>query len=201
MCAAIAFTRSSSALSTAVPDAGNASTSSRLAIATPSIPPTRSVWERPTVVTTPMSGRATSHSRAISPNPRIPISNTSTSVSSGALRIVTGRPCSLLKLRSFAVVRRVAAHAAAMKSFVDVLPTLPVTPTTRAVARRRAHRASAINAAAVSATLIASAVTADVGGFAREERDGSGGARLTDEVVAVAFGDDRYEQLSHPGRS
>ena len=79
-------------------------------------------------VTTPMSGRATSHSRVISPNPRIPISNTSTSVSSGALRIVTGRPCSLLKLRSFAVVRRVAAHAAAMRSFVDVLPTLPVTP-------------------------------------------------------------------------
>ena len=57
----------------------------------------------PTVVTTPMSGRATSHSALISPNPRIPISNTSTSVSSGALRIVTGRPCSLLKLRTFAV--------------------------------------------------------------------------------------------------
>ncbi len=102
-----------------------------------------------------MSGPATSHSRVISPNPRIPISNTSTSVSSGASRIVTGRPCSLLKLRSLAVVRRVAAHAAAMKSFVDVLPTLPVTPTTRAADRRRAQRASAINAAAVSATSIA----------------------------------------------
>ena len=47
----------------------------------------------------PIVGRPTSHSRRISPNPRIPISSTSTSVSSGAPRIVTGRPCSLLKLR------------------------------------------------------------------------------------------------------
>ena len=89
---AIAATRGSSALSTAVPDAGSASTSSPLAVATPSIPPTSSVCASPTTVTTPMSGRPTSHSRLIWPNPRIPISSTSTSVSSGALRIVTGRP-------------------------------------------------------------------------------------------------------------
>ena len=151
----MAATRSSSALSTAVPDAGSASTSSPLAIATPSRPPSRSVCACPTTVTTPMSGRATSHNLLISPNPRIPISTTKTSVSSGASRMVTGSPCSLLKLRSLARVRRWVPHAAATMSLVVVLPTLPVTPTTRASRRGLAHCARASNAWAVSATSIA----------------------------------------------
>ena len=70
------------------------------------------------------------HSAAISPKPRMPISSTITSVSSGVLRIVVGRPCSLLKLRSFAAVRRLAASAAHARSLVLVLPTDPVMPIT-----------------------------------------------------------------------
>ena len=154
VCFAMAATRASSALRMAVPDFGSAATNSCFAFATPSIPPTRSVCEWPTAVTTPMSGRATSHREVISPNPRIPISSTSTSVSSGALRIVIGKPCSLLKLRSFAVVLRSAEHAAEIRSFVDVLPTLPVTPTTVVSSCCRAQPARRINESAVSATSI-----------------------------------------------
>ena len=60
----------------------------------------------------------------------MPISSTITSVSSGLSRMVTGRPCSLLKLRGLAAVRRVLASAAASRSLVEVLPTDPVMPTT-----------------------------------------------------------------------
>jgi len=125
----IAATRGSSALSTAVPDEGSACTSSAFARATPSMPPTRSLCASATRVTTPMVGRAMSHSSRISPKPRMPISNTITSVSAGALSNVVGRPCSLLKLRSFAHVRRLAPSAAHARSLVDVLPTDPVMPT------------------------------------------------------------------------
>jgi D-alanine--D-alanine ligase len=58
----------------------------------------------------------------------------------------------LLKLRSLAVTRRVAPSDAAMKSFVVVFPTLPVTATTGTSSRRRPHAPSASRAAAVSAT-------------------------------------------------
>ena len=150
--AAIAATRSSSALRMAVPVAGRASTNSPFARATPSMPPTRSVCDGATDVTTPMSGRPTAQSRVISPKPRMPISRTSTSVSAGAARIVTGRPCSLLKLRSFAATRRPAPTAASTRSLVLVLPTLPVIPTTVAVSWSRAHAANAISATPVSAT-------------------------------------------------
>ena len=102
-----------------------------------------------------MSGRATSQSRLMCPKPRIPISRINTSVSSGAFKIVIGSPWSLLKLRSFAVVRRPAPQATAIRSFVEVLPTLPVIPTTRASRRRRAQPARASRASAVSATSIA----------------------------------------------
>jgi len=82
----------------------------------------------------------------------MPISSTITSVSSGLSRMVTGRPCSLLKLRGLAAVRRVPASAAASRSLVEVLPTDPVMPTTLSGRRERAHRPSAISAAAVSST-------------------------------------------------
>ena len=156
VCAAIATTRSSSALSTAVRRRGQRLDELALGDAPPrrSHRPVRCGNGRPSV-TTPMSGRATSHSRAISPNPRIPISSTSTSVSSGAFRIVTGRPCSLLKLRTLAVVRA-SRPRRGDRSFVDVLPTLPVTPTTRAGrSATRPQRPSVISAADVSATSIA----------------------------------------------
>ena len=57
----------SSAFSTATPSGGSASISSRLAAATPSIESKNSTCAYPTLVTTPMSGRAISASRAISP--------------------------------------------------------------------------------------------------------------------------------------
>jgi hypothetical protein len=152
---AMVATARSSALRIAVPPAGRASTNSPFARATPSSPPTRSVCAAATPVTTPMSGRATAQRRAISPSPRMPNSTTSTSVSSGAATIVTGSPCSLLKLRSLAATRRSAATAAATRSLVLVLPTLPVIPTTVAGRRVRAQLASAMSASPVSATPIA----------------------------------------------
>ncbi len=69
--------------------------------------------------------------------------------------MVTGRPCSLLKLRALAVTRRVGASAAAIRSLVVVFPTLPVIPTTGMSNRRRAQAASVMRAAAVSSTTIA----------------------------------------------
>ncbi len=122
-------------------------------------------------------------------------------MSSGAPRIVTGSPCSLLKLRSLAVVRRPAPHAAAMRSFVDVLPTLPVTPTTGASSRRRAHRARAISACAVSATSIAVPSRRNGSGSLVRWSCGTALAGGPDELVAVAFGDDRDEQLAGRGRA
>ena len=181
-----------------MPDGGSASTSSRLARATPSIPPTRSVWAPATDVTTPIVGAATPQSRAISPKPRMPISTTSTSTSSGAPRIVTGSPCSLLKLRSLAVTRRVAPSAAATRSFVLVLPTLPVMPTTGTSSCRRAHAASSINAVAVfvddDRRAALRRACGEVGG-------GAGDARGVDEIVPVALGDERHEQLAGPQRA
>ncbi|CAB5069056.1 unannotated protein [freshwater metagenome] len=149
---AIARTRSSSALSTAQPDAGRLSTSSALARATPSIPPRRSVWAAATRVTTPTVGRATVQSRAISPSPRIPISSTSASLSSGALRTVAGSPQSLFRLFSLAAVRQRAPSTSRARSFTLVLPTEPVMPTTRSGKRDRPHAPRSRSARVVSAT-------------------------------------------------
>ena len=95
------------------------------------------------------------HKRAISPKPRMPISSTSASVSSGEFKMVTGSPVSLLKLFSFADVRSPALNAARARSLVLVLPTDPVIPITCAVSRCRPHAARLSNAAAVSATTTA----------------------------------------------
>ena len=153
----IARTRSSSAFRIANPCGGNASTSSPLARATPSSPPTNSVCASPTRVTTPIDGRAMRQRSAICPNPRMPISNTNARVSAGALTMVTGRPCSLLKLRTFAVVVMALLSATAMRSLVDVLPTEPVTPITTVDAgnRVRTHPPVSISASAVSRTRMA----------------------------------------------
>ena len=84
-----------------------------------------------TAVTTAMVGRAMSHSQAMWPAPRAPISMTATSVSSWALTRVRGTPSSLLKLFSLAVTTWRRPRAAAVRSLVEVLPTEPVMPTTR----------------------------------------------------------------------
>ena len=59
---------------TAVPPAGSAATISAFALATFSTVPSSSRWTGPMLVITPTSGRATSHSSAIWPSPRMPIS-------------------------------------------------------------------------------------------------------------------------------
>ncbi len=58
--------------------------------------PSSSRCTGPTLVMTPISGSAISHSSAIWPTPRIAISSTRTSVPGGAPRIVSGRPISVL---------------------------------------------------------------------------------------------------------
>ena len=112
---------------------------------------------------------------------------------------VTGRPCSLLKLRSFAVTRRPAATAARTRSFVDVLPTLPVMPTTVASSRPRAHVASAISAARGVGDLDDRDRRVDRAGGERRRRAACGGRG--DEVVAVARGDEGHEQLARAQRA
>ena len=117
-------------------------------------------------------------------------------MSSAAPSTVTGNPCSLLKLRALAATRRVAPIAAAARSLVLVLPTLPVMPTTGAPRRRTAQAASVINASPVSSTAIAGIVTAGSGGPCRQVGAGPGVGRRRDEVVTVTVGDDRHEQLT-----
>ena len=79
-----------------MPPTGSDATTSAFAWATFSIVPSSSRCTGPMLVTTPTSGRATAHSSAICPSPRMPISQTTTSVS-GSIRVsVSGRPTSLL---------------------------------------------------------------------------------------------------------
>ena len=85
----------------------------------------------------------------------MPISSTSTSVRSGVLSSVVGKPCSLLKLRSFAHVGRPAASAAHARSFVEVFPTEPVTAMTGPANDDRCTAASAISPRKVSGTSMA----------------------------------------------
>ena len=93
---AIPRTRGSSAVSTAVPSAGSASTSSPFATAMPSALPNSPRWAEPTLRTTPTCGRATPHRRAMWPGPREPISSTRKRVSRSAASTVSGSPMSLL---------------------------------------------------------------------------------------------------------
>ena len=78
--------RSGSSGTIAVPPAGSAATTSAFACATFSTVPSSSRCTGPMLVITPMSGRAIAHSSAIWPSPRIPISQTTTSVS-GSIRV------------------------------------------------------------------------------------------------------------------
>ena len=75
---------------------------SAFAAAIASTVPSSSTWTGPTLVITATSGSAIAHSSAICPGPRIPISSTSTSVSSGAERAASGRPISVLKFSGLA---------------------------------------------------------------------------------------------------
>ena len=199
--AAMATTRSSSPLSTAVPSGGNARTSSALARATPSIPPTRSVCDGATLVTTPMVGRATAASRAISPNPRIPISSTSTSVSSGAPSTVTGRPCSLLNDAIVGGDASLRSHGRGNKILGRCLPDAARDADdgrsqSTARPRRQIHQGRRR-----IGDLDRRYPDHRVGGSNRQVRAGTGGNGARDEVVAVTLGDDRHEQLTRRSSS
>ncbi len=74
---AIRRTRSSSALRTAVPSGGSASTSRPFSVSIASIEPIRARWTGWTAVTTPIRGRPIRTRSAISPSTYIPISRTS----------------------------------------------------------------------------------------------------------------------------
>ena len=65
------------------------------------------------------------------------------------------------RTRTLAAVGQVVAATDARRSLSDVLPTLPVTPTTRSPRRERARRPIAVRADAVSATR--TAVAASIG--------------------------------------
>src|SRR4051812_4791618 len=129
--------------------------SSPFARATPARSPTSSRWTGPISVITPTSGSAIRASSSICPNPRMPISSTSTSVPSGAASTASGRPISVLKFAGFATTRRCGASSAAISCFVDVLPTEPVTPITSASSSRRqavASRCSAVSGSSATST-------------------------------------------------
>ena len=149
---------SGSSGTTAVPPAGSEATTSAFASATRSTVPSSSRCTGPMLVITPTSGRAIAHSSAIWPSPRMPISQTTTSVS-GSIRVsVSGRPISLLCPSSAATVRACGRQSAARMSFVEVLPVEPVMPTTRAELRARTAPPSAASAAnASSGTSVAAA--------------------------------------------
>ena len=153
---------SGSSGTTAAPPWGSEATTSALASATFSTVPRSSRCTGPMLVITPMSGLAIAHSSAIWPIPRMPISQTTTSVS-GSIRVsVSGRPISLLCPPSAATVFACGRHIAARMSFVDVLPVEPVMPTTRAELRpRTALPRAAIPANASSGTSVAAAPRAN----------------------------------------
>ncbi len=92
--------------------------------------PSCSIWETPILVITAHSGRATRTILAISPGILIPISITAISCLSERRHIMRGRPTWLFIFPSVFRVQNPVDSAIATISFVVVLPTLPVTPTT-----------------------------------------------------------------------
>ena len=100
----MAATRSSPALSTAVPSGPSASTSSPFAWAIASREPNSPRWAVPTFSTAATSGGAIRHSSAMCPMPRAPISTTRYSVSAVQRSTVSGTPSSLLRLPAVATV-------------------------------------------------------------------------------------------------
>mmetsp|Transcript_72819 Transcript_72819/g.122014 ORF Transcript_72819/g.122014 Transcript_72819/m.122014 type:complete len:203 (+) Transcript_72819:1506-2114(+) len=107
-----------------------------------------------TAVTTATVGRASPVSTRICPALSIPISMTACSVSRGMRARVRGTPIWLFRLPSVACVLPTTARPCASMAFVVVLPTDPVTPMTRAVARSRPRAATArpFSACSVSCT-------------------------------------------------
>ena len=93
--------------------------------------------DTPMFVITAYCGRATAARRAISPKSLMPISTTAASCSGRRRNIVSGSPIWLFWLPSVFMVRKQEERARATISFVVVLPTLPVMPTTGIEKRER----------------------------------------------------------------
>ena len=115
----------------------------------------------PMFVITPTSGSQIAVSSAICPKPRIASSSTSTSVPAGAASSSSGSPISVLKFaRGWRPRAGAGRSARAIRSFVDVLPTEPVTrdharaelpPPARGPARRSAASGSSAASTAPAA--------------------------------------------------
>jgi hypothetical protein len=126
----MAATAGSSAFSTATPSSGSASTSSPFAAAVAATEPNSPTCARPTLSTSPIRGGTAAASRAMCPGPRAENSSTRWRVPVWARSAVQGRPSSLLNDPGGATVAPSGASTAASRSLVEVLPELPVTPTT-----------------------------------------------------------------------
>ena len=155
---AIAATSGSSALRTATPPSaadGSDAGSSPLVSAIASREPNSPRCAVPTLRTTPIRGGAISASAAMWPRPRADISSTRNRVSASARSAVHGCPSSLLNDPGGATTDPSGDSTAASRSFVDVLPDDPVTPTTvspdSVVSRSTLARASLPSAASTAA--------------------------------------------------
>ena len=140
---------SSSPFNIICPSGRKKSKISVLAFNTPSRSPRNSRWHGPIFVMTHVSGFAIFASRCISPKSLIPISRTAISSSSRSRNTVSGRPSSLLKFPAVFKTRYFCASTAAIISFVLVLPTLPVIPTTGMPSCSRYSSATAFSASSV----------------------------------------------------
>ncbi|CAB4872750.1 unannotated protein [freshwater metagenome] len=135
--------------------AGSASTNSPLANAMAAREPNSPRCAVPTLRTTPIRGGASLASSAMWPIPRADSSRARKSVSASARRAVHGCPSSLLNDPGGATTDPSGRSTAEMRSFVDVLPDDPVTPTTvrswRAVSSSTDSRANAPSAVSTAA--------------------------------------------------
>ena len=146
--------RTSSPFTTTSASLSISSSSSVLALSTPSRSCRAFRWERPMRVYTAMSGRAILPRRVISPKSLMPSSTTAAWVPASRRKRVSGTPSSLFKLPSVRRVLNSSARTQAHISLVVVFPELPTMPTTGPEKRSRHSRASSAMARATSGTTI-----------------------------------------------
>ena len=181
--------------------------SSALARATPSSDCICSRWTGPTFVITPTSGSQIAVSSAIWPKPRIASSSTITSVPGGAASSSSGSPISVLKFARLAATVRWGAISAAIRSFVEVFPTEPVTAITCAARSRRQARASAPSEATGCSAASTAPASVARGRVARpagrgDHAPGAGAQGVGGEAPAVdALAREREEQVARLDRA
>ncbi len=137
---------------------------------------------------TATSGSEIAASSAIWPAPRIACSSTSTSVPSGAARISSGTPISVLKFARLATTRLAGASSETRMSLVVVLPVEPVTAITCAPSSRRhavASRCSAASGLSAASTVACEASSRWRVLGRREHTPRPVGERLRGELAAI----------------